>query len=44
MLHLPMLITINLSSLIDVQIDVQNVTVDTFIGTLKLKLSLCMYV
>ena len=43
MLHLPMLpmlITINLSSLIDVQ----NVTVDTFIGTLKLKLSLCMYV
>ena len=40
MLHLPILITDNLSSRTDVQTDVQNVPVDTFNGTLKLRLSL----
>ena len=40
MLHLPLLITVNLSSRTDVQTDVQNVPVDTFDGTLKLRLSL----
>ena len=39
MLHLPILITDNLLS----RTDVQNVPVDTFNGTLKLRLSL-MYV
>ena len=39
MLHLPILITVNLSS----RTDVQNVPVDTFNGTLKLSVSL-MYV
>ena len=43
MLHLPILVTVNLSSRTDVQTDVQNVPVDTFNGTLKLRLSL-MYV
>ena len=34
MLHLPILVTVNLSSRTDVQTDVQNVPVDTFNGTL----------
>ena len=37
MLHLPILVTVNLSSRTDVQTDVQNVPVDTFNGTLKLE-------
>ena len=40
MLHLPILVTVNLSSRTDVQTDVQNVPVDTFNGTLKLLVSL----
>ena len=43
MLHLSILGTVNLSSRNDVQIDVQNVPVDTLNGTLKLRQSL-MYV
>ena len=35
---LTILITVNLSSRTDVQTDVQNVPVDTFNGTLKLRL------
>ena len=40
MLHLPILVTVNLSSRTDVQTDVQNVPVDTLTGTLKLRVSL----
>ena len=40
MLHLPILITVNLSSRTDVQTDVQNVPVDRFIDTHKLLISL----
>ena len=36
MLHLPILITVNLSSRTDVQTDAQNVPVDRFIDTHKL--------
>ena len=36
MLHLPILVTVNLSSRTDVQTDVQNVRVDTLARTLKL--------